>query len=64
MLSCECDYDTTFDFFNEVERTARKAHKCSECRRVINPSERYVYGAGKRGPRKGEMYAVPWVPSL
>jgi hypothetical protein len=127
MLSCECDYDFTWDFFNETERTCRKACKCSECWRVINPGERYTYACGKgdgnfdvfrtcshctaateyikavaacwcyylggrwnndedfegeptavrrlvmmarrkwarqRGPRKGELYPIPWVPKL
>ena len=129
MLSCECDHEP-WEFLAEDDRTCRKACKCSECRRVIQPGERYTYIRGKcdavfqvyrtcqhcdaatryinavstcawcyflsmrwfpeddaefygepmavrrlvvsarrkwtrqRGPRKGEQYPVPWVPTL
>jgi hypothetical protein len=130
MLSCDCDFDGP-EFLAQDDRTCRKACKCSECRRVITPGERYTYIRGKwdgdfavyrtcqhceaateyinlvstcqwcyyfsmrwfppdsdeefdgeptavrrlvvsarrkwtrkRGPRKGEMYPIPWVPKL
>src|SRR5690349_116120 len=30
----------------EVERTARKAHRCCECREIIEPGEKYQYVSG------------------
>lgn len=32
--------------FRESQRRARKAHKCGECRRVIEPGEIYRYDTG------------------
>lgn len=32
--------------FRSVERTARKQHKCCECRQEIKPGERYRYSFG------------------
>lgn len=32
--------------FRQVTRTARKVHKCCECRRQIVVGEKYVYSSG------------------
>lgn len=45
-----CMYDSYDDapaFYASTERTARKAHKCSECRREIARGERYQHVAAK-----------------
>lgn len=39
--------DVWTEFSTERERTARKAHRCGECWRVIQVGERYVGAAGK-----------------
>ena len=44
---CYCDYDESPEFFSDKERTARKAHKCNECRGPIHPGERYKIRTGK-----------------
>ncbi len=31
------------EFFSESARIARKVHRCCECRKAINPGERYAY---------------------
>lgn len=46
MVECACVHVDVWDgeggqMLKEVERTARKKHRCVECRRVINPGERY-----------------------
>lgn len=51
-MECSCTVDSGYDgeaaeFCREVERKARKSHKCGECRRVINPGENYTYYVGK-----------------
>ena len=51
-MKCSCAY---FDgdegerpeFYSEVKRKARKAHKCYECRRVITTGELYHISTGK-----------------
>jgi len=32
--------------FRQITRTARKEHKCCECRRVIEPGSKYQYSSG------------------
>lgn len=32
--------------FRQIERKARKEHKCCECRQVIAPGDKYVYSSG------------------
>ena len=32
--------------FRVIERTARKAHKCCECKQEIKPGEKYRYSSG------------------
>ncbi|MGF6559057.1 hypothetical protein [Erwinia aphidicola] len=32
--------------FRQITRTARKAHKCCECRRVIEPDSKYQCSSG------------------
>lgn len=39
---CMIDDGERSTVWNEVEKTARKAHVCTECRRTINPGESYV----------------------
>ena len=44
----DMDYDSDgSDFCTETFHTARKAHKCCECRGVIKPRQRYERAAGK-----------------
>lgn len=47
-MSCYCDFDSTWTLFKEKTVTARKAHRCYECQRVIQPGERYqsAFGIG------------------
>ncbi len=40
-----CEFTT--DFYSEKQVTARRAHKCCECRKTIEPGDRYVRVAGK-----------------
>jgi hypothetical protein len=40
------DYDQP-EFFNQEIRTARKEHKCSQCKNNIYPKEKYKYIVGK-----------------
>lgn len=40
-------YDYENDFYSEKIVTARKPHKCCECRRVITVSARYELASGK-----------------
>lgn len=39
---CSYDYDRP-DLYAETDRIARKEHKCTECRRVIQKNEKYRY---------------------
>jgi hypothetical protein len=34
------------DFWTDIERKARKAHRCYECNRTIQPGETYTRSAG------------------
>ncbi|VVE12150.1 hypothetical protein PCA20602_02689 [Pandoraea capi] len=40
-MSCYCDYDVDPTLYTKKVYTARKAHKCGECRRAIAPGESY-----------------------
>jgi len=40
------DCDGYWQMFTDETRTARKEHKCSECRRAIQPCEKYTYESG------------------
>ncbi|TKI06225.1 hypothetical protein [Martelella alba] len=40
-----CDIDAP-SCFKEITRTARKQHKCCECRHPIMPGDKYVYYSG------------------
>jgi hypothetical protein len=44
---CWVDYGEDWDVFREETRTARKAYKCCECGRTIEPGEPYQYASGK-----------------
>ena len=46
---CAYDYDESCipEFFNEIQRKAKKEHKCGECRRTISPKEKYISISGK-----------------
>jgi len=58
-MYCKCG-DPTFCEFSECERTqirtARKQHRCGECREPILPGERYEYRSGIDQER--EPYSV------
>lgn len=41
MSACYCDYDPPSMYEKCRVKSARKLHKCSECRRTINPGEPY-----------------------
>ena len=49
--ACYCDYEMP-SFFHEETRKARKYHTCCECRRTIQPGERYehVWGVWEDTP--------------
>lgn len=51
MGDCACLYDSADgdqpSFYTTGWRTARKLHRCCECRRVITPGERYEHWSGK-----------------
>jgi len=41
------DYDGSYEFYEQEIRTARKTHRCIECRREIPVGEKYERVAGK-----------------
>ncbi len=43
---CFCDYEPA-EFYSKSEPCARKAHKCCECGKAIQPGEKYEYVRGK-----------------
>ena len=43
---CFCEDADSPSCFRQVTRTARKAHRCVECRNTIQPGERYEYTSG------------------
>ena len=45
-MTCYCDFEHP-EFYHREQRTARTAHKCSECRSTIHPGERYEHVRGK-----------------
>lgn len=45
-MSCYCDYDAP-EFYISSQRTARKRHRCEECRCFILPGERYEHVSAK-----------------
>ncbi len=40
-MSCYCDYGDAPEFYISTRRTARKTHRCEECRCFILPGEKY-----------------------
>ena len=42
---CDCDSDAP-TLYRETNRTARKEHKCCECKRIITESEPYQHVVG------------------
>lgn len=45
MSACNCEVWP--EFYDTVQRVARKEHKCDECQGVIPKGTKYHYGAGK-----------------
>lgn len=45
-MMCRVEDAYPWKVFHSEWRTARKAHKCGECRREIEPGERYYYATG------------------
>ena len=56
---CELYFDEPFDVLRETERTARKAHRCTCCRRIIAVGEKYVdhYSVGDGTTSSGKLCA-------
>lgn len=48
-------YDDYPEFYDSVVRKARKAHKCDECGKPIEPGQLYYYGSGKFD---GDFYEI------
>jgi hypothetical protein len=46
MVECYCDYDLAPSLYNARIHTARKVHRCYECRGHILPGERYEAASG------------------
>jgi hypothetical protein len=46
-MSCVCDIevDDVCLVLHDEERTARKEHRCKECRETISPGEKYTHEA-------------------
>ncbi len=44
---CECNLDNVPEFYERNIVKARKPHRCCECLREIEPSERYERASGK-----------------
>lgn len=49
LISCDCsvDVDVFPELYDESLKTARKQHACCECRRTIEPKEKYQVITGK-----------------
>jgi len=45
--ACSCQDFVQPEFFNEVERRARKEHRCTECGQPIVAGEQYFYTSAK-----------------
>lgn len=48
MTDCYCDFEEP-DFYVARIHTARKPHRCEECRREIKPGEQYEYVSASWG---------------
>lgn len=48
MFTCSCeDYDDTCMFYSARDVIAKIQHECCECKRLIEPGEKYEYVSGK-----------------
>ena len=43
---CNVHDDDAPKFYNEIKRIARKQHRCCECKRLIQPGEKYQLAKG------------------
>lgn len=57
--SIECESDGYSQFHNDKMVTAKKEHKCTECRGIIKPGDKYEKATGKFD---GEFYSYKTCP--
>jgi hypothetical protein len=58
MDACYCDYEPA-EFYHQETRKAKKAHRCSECGREIEPGDAYEHVRGKWDGEMGVFKTCP-----